>query len=181
MVHRSEPVRDPVARLDMNADPDLLTRLLESHRGMVDRILSTYERSESAREDLHQDVAMALWRGMPTFRGGASFRTFIARIAHNIGAGHVRRVMRGGDRLPLDEEHPSEAEGPDQIASETSIREALSRAVERLPLSQRQVVSLHLEDFSHAEIAEALGIGEGAVTVRLHRARQTLSQWMHRA
>ena len=181
MGQRGNPCRDPVARLAMKTDPDLLTNLLESHRGMVDRILSTYERSESAREDLHQDVAVALWRGMPAFRGEASHRTFIARIAHNIGAGHVRRVMRAGDRLPLDEDHPSEAVGPDRVASEASIREALSRAIQRLPLSQRQVVSLHLEDFSHAEIAETLGIGEGAVTVRLHRARQTLSQWMHHA
>jgi RNA polymerase sigma-70 factor (ECF subfamily) len=165
----------------MNTDPDPLTDLLESHRGLVDRILSTYERSASAREDLHQDLALALWRALPSFRGEASHRTFIARIAHNIGAGHVRRVMRGADREPLDEEHPSEMEGPDQMASEASVREALSRAIERLPLSQRQVVSLHLEDFSHAEIADALGIGEGAVTVRLHRARQSLSAWMHRS
>lgn len=165
----------------MKAEPGLLLELLESHRGLMDRILSTYERDPSAREDMHQDLALAVWRALPSFRGAASHRTFIARIAHNIGAGHVRRVMRGGSREALDEEHPSEAVGPDQIASEASVTEALSRAIERLPLSQRQVVSLHLEDFSHAEIADALGIGEGAVTVRLHRARQSLSAWMHRS
>ena len=50
----------------MNTDPDPLTNLLESHRGLVDRILSTYERSASAREDLHQDLALALWRALPS-------------------------------------------------------------------------------------------------------------------
>lgn len=147
----------------------------------MDRILTTYERDPSVREDMHQDLALAVWRALPSFRGDASHRTFIARIAHNIGADHLRRAIRGGNRESLDEDHPSGTLGPDQVASEASLREALSRAIERLPLSQRQVVSLHLEDFSHAEIADALGIGEGAVTVRLHRARQALSAWMNRS
>ena len=46
----------------------------------MDRILSTYERDPSAREDMHQDLALAVWRALPSFRGAASHRTFIARI-----------------------------------------------------------------------------------------------------
>lgn len=156
----------------------LLEQLLESHRGMVDRILSTYERSADARADLNQDVAIALWRTLPRFRGEASHRTLIARIAHNIGAGHVRHVVRRGASEPIDAGHPSETAGPDQIVAANSLREELILALEHLPLSQRQVVSLHLEEFSHADIAEILGLTEGAVAVRLHRARESLGRWM---
>lgn len=162
----------------MKADPGLLLELLESHRGLMDRILSTYERDPSAREDMHQDLALAVWRALPSFRGAASHRTFIARIAHNIGAGHVRHVVRRGASEPIDAGHPSETAGPDQIVAANSLREELILALEHLPLSQRQVVSLHLEEFSHADIAEILGLTEGAVAVRLHRARESLGRWM---
>lgn len=156
----------------------ILEQLLKIHSGMVDRILSTYERSPDARADLSQDVAIALWRTLPRFRGEASHRTLIARIAHNIGAGHVRRVVRHGISEPIGTGHPSETAGPDQIVAANSLREELILALEHLPLSQRQVVSLHLEEFSHADIAETLGLTEGAVAVRLHRARESLSHWM---
>jgi RNA polymerase sigma-70 factor (ECF subfamily) len=51
----------------------------------------------------------------------------------------------------------------------------LQDAVRALPLARRQVVTLALEGFSHAEIAQALGISEGNVAVRLNRARSALS------
>jgi len=164
----------------MSLETGLLEQLLESHRGMVDRILSTYERSPDARADLSQDVAIALWRTLPRFRGEASHRTLIARVAHNIGAGHVRRAVRRGASEPIDAGHPSETAGPDQIVAANSLREELILTLEHLPLSQRQVVSLHLEEFSHSDIAETLGLTEGAVAVRLHRARESLSRWMKR-
>jgi len=54
-------------------------------------------------------------------------------------------------------------------------RRQLADAIRALPLGQKQVVVLHLEDFDHAQIAATLGIGEGAVAVRLTRARQALA------
>jgi RNA polymerase sigma-70 factor (ECF subfamily) len=48
------------------------------------------------------------------------------------------------------------------------------RAVRRLPLPQRQVLMLALEELSHAESAQILGISENAVATRLHRARERL-------
>ena len=56
--------------------------------------------------------------------------------------------------------------------------ERLADAVRRLPLGQRQAVVLYLEDFSQAEIAATLGITEGAVAVRLTRARDALAASM---
>jgi RNA polymerase sigma factor (sigma-70 family) len=162
----------------MSTDSELLDGLLEVHAGMIDRILASYERGPEARLDLRQEVAIALWRTLQRFRGEASHRTLIARIAHNIGAEHVRQIIRRGAIETLDPGHPSETAGPDQVVVRNSLREELLLGLEHLPLSQRQVVSLHLEDFSHAEIAETLGLTEGAVAVRLHRAKETLSRWM---
>ncbi len=54
----------------------------------------------------------------------------------------------------------------------------LMEAVRRLPLIQRQVVVLALEDLDYAEIAAVLGITENNVGVRLNRARASLRKLM---
>jgi len=64
--------------------------------------------------------------------------------------------------------------GPDGHAELEERRVRLQDAVRRLPLSQRQAVTLALEGFSHAEIADALGITANSVGVRLNRAKAAL-------
>jgi RNA polymerase sigma-70 factor (ECF subfamily) len=49
-------------------------------------------------------------------------------------------------------------------------------AIQTLPVSHRQMILLILEDLSHAEMAEILGITEGNVAVRLNRARKALKE-----
>ena len=61
----------------------------------------------------------------------------------------------------------------------SSFRGRLRRALESLPESQRQVVILKdVYDWSHSEIAEAMGISVTAAKVRLHRARARLARYL---
>lgn len=55
------------------------------------RVVASYAPPGSNREDLAQEVAMALVRALPAFRGQASLKTYVLRIAHNIC---LRQVMR---------------------------------------------------------------------------------------
>lgn len=153
---------------------DQFTRLLEEHAGLLSRIAASYEADPSLRDDLLQDIALALWRALPGWRGEASLRTFLARVAHNRGATHVigqRRLPRGE---PPDEELVDGAARPDQRAGLRQDHLRLQQAVRGLPVGLRQAVTLALEGFSHAEIAQALGIQVNAVAVRLNRARASL-------
>jgi len=143
--------------------------------GMVSRIASTYEARPALAEELVQESFMGLWRALPGFREEASAKTFVARIAHNICISHVRKAVK----MPLgalDEGMSDTAPRPDQLAEKSSERRALLEAVRALPLQNRQIVSLHLEGFSNSEIAEALGLTEGNIAVRLTRARTKLKE-----
>ncbi len=150
------------------------TQLLREHGGLLARIAACYEARPSERADLSQEIAMAIWRALPRFRGASSLRTFVARIAHNRGVSHVIVQRRDGRVDPLDEAMPDPQAGPQAVTEREQRRAALMAAVRRLPLAQAQVVSLVLEDFSHAEIADVLGISVNHVDVRLSRARQAL-------
>ncbi len=61
------------------------------HGPMIRRIAASYEADPEVRRELHQDVLMAVWRALPSWRGEASVRTFAARVAHNRGVDHVAR------------------------------------------------------------------------------------------
>lgn len=150
------------------------TTLLREHAGLLSRIAASYEADPALRDDLLQDMALALWRGLPTWRGEAPLKAFIARIAHNRGATHVMGQLRRSPSLGLSEHLVDLKHGPDDYTQLEQCRLRLQDAVRALPLSWRQVVTLALEGFSHAEIAQALGISVGNVAVRLNRARGSL-------
>lgn len=157
---------------------ELFVRALDEHRGAVERLVRSVERDPAARDDLFQDIALALWRAAPTFRGEASFRTFVLRIAHNRAASHVARAAARG-RLLLDatdtrdDLHPGD-ESPERDAVEGEQRDRLERALQGLNWSLRQPVLLRLEGLAHAEIAALLGVSENAVAIRLTRAKNRL-------
>ncbi|MEM6640726.1 MAG: sigma-70 family RNA polymerase sigma factor [Pseudomonadota bacterium] len=153
-----------------------LRRWLKDHGAMIERIASTYERRPALVAELTQDVALALWRALPDFRAEASDRTFVARIAHNVGISHVRRAVARPPGLSDDALAPVADEGPslEHITDRAQQRARLQGAVRALPLSLRAVMALHLEGFSNIEIGHTLSLSPNNVGVRLARARSQL-------
>ena len=154
-------------------------RIMDEYGPAWSRLAFGYEKAEPAREELVQEIALAVWQALPNFRGECSERTIIYRIAHNRGLTHAYRRERAHDAL--DELPPSlEPRDPRPLPEEqiaiAKQRDRLRSAIQRLPLVYRQAVMLMLEDLSHTEIAEILGISESNVAVRLNRARKALKK-----
>lgn len=149
-------------------------RALDEHGGLIDRIVATFERDRTGREDLRQEVALALWRASSSWRGDCSLRTFVARVAHNVCVSHVRRATREPRRADLDVAMPTDAERPDEAALRADLGRRLAEAVRELPPALRDVALLMLEGFTPREIADTLGVNEGAVAARATRAKAAL-------
>ena len=151
-------------------------KVLDIYGPALLRLAGSYTNTRSDKEDLFQDIALAIWRSMPHFRGESSERTFVFRIAHNRAITYAARHRPPGPSKEAD----SEVDLPDPRSNlEWSLareqQEArLFEAIHRLPVDYRQVVTLTLEGMSYSEIAEILGIGESNVGARLTRARQML-------
>lgn len=145
---------------------------------MLSRIAMTYEFKPSHQEELLQDIALAIWRALPSWRGEASVKTFIARVAHNRCVDHVIRQKQCGEHVELPEGLADPSRGPEALVAESDQYGHLLAAIRRLPLNQQQVITLVLEGFPHVEIAATLGISVNNVDVRLTRARQALRQLM---
>lgn len=149
--------------------------LLARHGPALMRVVSTYGRTAAEREDLQQELALALWKAWPKFRGECSERTFVFRVAHNVGLSHAWKRPPPSD---AESASPDSAPDPETTASVAQRRAQLLRAIQSLPASMREVVTLALEDLSHQEIADVIGITPNNVAVRLNRAREMLREKM---
>lgn len=146
---------------------------VQQHLPLIWRAVRAYERDPAAQEDLVQEVLLAVWRGLPRLRDPARLRAYMLRIAHNLGASHVRQAVRNREHPRVD---------PDALALIADASSApgdadtqwLLDALRLIPLPQRQVLLLQLEGFDYKEIAGMLGISTDNVGVRAHRARKAL-------
>ena len=158
-----------------NARDDEYARLLEEHGRAIRRMAMSYERDDAAREDLEQDICVALWQALPSFRGDCSMRTFVFRIAHNRAVTYIQHQRRhAAETLPVDAPVYDRGVSPEDAVAEQQHHQHLHRAIRQLPLAMRQVVVLMLEELSHSEIGDVLGISAANVAVRLTRARAAL-------
>ena len=134
----------------------------------------SYEADPTLREDLMQQIFLAVWQALPSYRADASLKTFIARIAQNRAISFVAKQVRQPPTTEMPEILEADGPDPEQSAIEASERRRLFEATRQLPLPQRQVIILVLEGFSYAEIAEMLEIAPNALALRLSRAKTAL-------
>jgi RNA polymerase sigma-70 factor (ECF subfamily) len=153
-------------------------RLIEQYHAAIERLAAAYVATSADREDLVQEIATELWKAIPGFRGDASERTWLYRIAHNTAVTTVTKLRKrqgrewGLDTVP----EPAIAAVSDDDLIRAEKRGLMIAAIRELPVSDRQIVLLHLEGLNYAEIQEISGLSEGAIATRLSRIRDKLTQ-----
>lgn len=166
----------------MTADAALERRfldLVERNRDRIARLCRTWSWGAAEAEDLRSEIVLQLWRSIGSFDGRSSVDTWLYRVALNTAmlAGRQRGRQRdGADRY--EQAAPQPDPGPDAGERLDTDRrlERLERAIRGLDPADRALITLHLEELPHAQIAEVLGIGAGNVGVRLHRVRKRLGR-----
>lgn len=168
-----EPLVDAAREGDTRAFDELVRRTYNDVYSLAMRLTG----NEADASDVVQDTYIRAFRALRRFRGDAAFSTWLYRIASNCASSFLSRRSR--QRCDSLAEIEVIDDDPDQdptlLAEASSLRQAIERAIEQLPQRLKAVVVLRdVEDLSHREIAERLGITESATKVRLHRARHTL-------
>lgn len=148
--------------------------LIEREGAALARVAAAYEADPGRREDLFQEICLAIWRALPSFRGEASARTYVFRIAHNRGLSAAARRRALAVDLDQAPEPADLRPGPEERLSDRERQERLLAAVRRLPLALRQPLVLTLEGLAQREVSEIIGITETNVAVRLFQARKVL-------
>ncbi|NVK55755.1 MAG: RNA polymerase sigma factor [Alteromonadaceae bacterium] len=158
--------------------------ILNEHQALLSRVAASYEANESVRQELLQEIALAVWQGLARFKGDASVKTYILKIAHNRAVSHVSKEVKGNQIYQGDDESvnasPASVDTEPAYAAERN-RDVVNllAAIRELPVTMRQVMTLTLEGLSYQEVADVCGINKNHVGVLLQRAKKTLQESMH--
>ena len=145
--------------------------LMAAHGGIVRKIAATYCRDRDERADVAQEIAAELWQAFPRYDPARPFATWMYRVALNVAISHVRvAARRHRTHVPLDDGRVEGVADADTAAALLT----LERAVAALDPLNRALLVLYLDDRSHREIAEVLGIGESNVGTRIGRLKERL-------
>jgi RNA polymerase sigma-70 factor, ECF subfamily len=182
---------------EMNAE--WIRRILAGEKHLFHELIRPCERSiyfmlfsllrnEADAEDAAQDTVIKAYRNLHLFRGDSQFRTWVLSIARNEGLARLRKAEnRREDSLDALTESDagdftpailtSWREVPAEAVERQELAQVLREAIDGLPGIYRNVMLLRdIEEMDVRETAAALGIAEGAVKVRLHRARALLQR-----
>ena len=184
-------------------DAELVRRFKEGDRAAFAEVVHRYKDrvytlclrwmgDPNTAEEVAQDVFLALYRSLGSFRGDAQLSTWIYRVVVN----HCKNRRLYRRRRQMDQHEALEGEGRDdqparQIADEgpgtdaplhaNQAEELLRAALDHLDEEQRQIIVLReVQDLSYEEIADILELPRGTVKSRLHRARLELATILSR-
>ena len=150
-----------------------------AHGAMIERLARGYEADPELRRDLVQEIHAALWRSFAIFEGQCAEKSWVHRIAHNVGVTHMMTGRRKRKMPLVGLEQIAElpdGDDPEHTAGERSLSDRLLAAIHRLQPADRQVMLLYLEDLTAAEIGEVTGLSAAAVAVRIHRLKALLAE-----
>ncbi|MBW2038640.1 MAG: sigma-70 family RNA polymerase sigma factor [Deltaproteobacteria bacterium] len=165
----------------MGGETQLVERVLRGEEGAFEELVMMYQapiyyltlrfvRDEQAAADLAQTTFFRAFQGLWGFRQGASFKTWLYRIAINLCKNYLRDHGKEKFKDWSDIDPPSSA-NPLQKLIENEEQKLLLRAWGRLPERQRLTLTLRVQEgMKYREIAEVLGCSVGTVKANFHHA-----------
>lgn len=146
---------------------------LASHKGVLFKVVRAYAFSRQDQEDLFQELATQVWLSIPGFKGNSAPSTWIYRVALNTAISWSRKELRHRGRK--DSLGTEAALEPTTGGTDPRL-EWLYDQIAQLGEIDRSVALLLLDGFSYQEIADALGMNESNVGVRIHRIKAHLTK-----
>ncbi len=168
-------------------DPSAFEAIVEAYSTPLFTMVYRMAGNREDALDLYQEVLLKVHRSLDRFRGEASLRTWIFRIAVNAAKNRTRwwgRLKRGrpvsleavdAEDRPAAERVQDPRPGPEGLAYGVEIQARVQQELDRLPLGQRAVLILRdIDGMEYQEIARTMGISLGTVKSRLARGRNAL-------
>lgn len=166
-----------------------MRRAREGHSGSMDELVRRHTdaafrvafgilRDEDQAADVTQDAFLKAFKSLGTFRGEASFKTWLLTITANEAKGVLRKKARRRE-TPIESVAPvaSPERSPEEALQASQDRERILAVLQELPEKQREAVTLRIfEGMSFREVGAVIGSSEGAARVNYHHGIRRLRE-----
>ncbi len=165
---------EALARAAADGDREAFSSLLERHYDRVFRLAFRLTGLQAEAEDLCQDICAALPAKMRAFRGDARFTTWLYRVVVN--AANDRRRRHATYAKAADGWGDAEIARRAEADETAEALDWLTAAMRALPEELRDTLALVLDDVTHKDAGQVLGVSEGTVSWRISEAKKRLRE-----
>lgn len=152
--------------------------LVERYQKMLYAFIYRFVHDHEQTADILQTTFLQAYAHLAQFSGRSSFKTWLHQIALN-QCRQLHRSEYGRLHIPLEETHEANLAAPDTTEGIPSLKGLLERLIARLPLRQREVLTLRIfSDLAFKDIARVEGITENSAKVNYHHAITRLRRWL---
>ena len=171
-----------LVRLAQAGDERAFQALVVKYQRRIARHVARYVKRANDVEEVVQDAFMRAYRGLASYRGDASFYSWLYRIASNAAFSFLKK---NAGELPAADERSDDGfepgltdeQTPERVLLARQIGEVVERAMARLqPELAEALVLFEVEGKSYKEIAQMLGTPIGTVRTRIFRAREFIAR-----
>jgi len=187
----------PSGEIDLDAllsgDAAAFEQIVQQESPRLFRMIMRIVQDEDEARSVMQETYLQAYKRLATFRRESKFSTWLYAIGLNLARASLRKSKRFDtlEEDAIDRLQPNfsngmfsesvEAWNPQKMAELSERKHLVHKAIDQLPADYRTVLMLRdIEELSTSEVAQVLDISEGAVRVRLHRARQALRKLLDR-
>lgn len=145
--------------------------LIALENATISRICFSYSGSVAEFDDLRQDALINLWRGLQSFRGESSSRTWVFRVTVNSCLSTIRKQSR--------HQHESLDGLYELIDCDDSDKEAievLHRIINTLGSQEKAIIMMWLDELSYDEIGAAMGLNRNTVATKIRRIKEKITK-----
>ena len=171
-----------LVRLAQAGDERAFQALVVKYQRRIARHVARYVKRANDVEEVVQDAFMRAYRGLASYRGDASFYSWLYRIASNAAFSFLKKnagELPVADKRSDDGFEPglTDEQTPERVLLARQIGEVVERAMARLqPELAEALVLFEVEGKSYKEIAQMLGTPIGTVRTRIFRAREFIAR-----
>ncbi len=155
-------------------DGQAFSALITRHYDRVFRLAFRLTGARADAEDLTQDICAALPSKIAAFRGDARFTTWLYRVTVN--ASHDRRRRRASYAKAAEGWGEVEIAARAEAVEKTDAIDWLTHAMRALPEDLADTLALILDDMTHADAGDVLGVSEGTISWRVSEAKKRLKE-----
>lgn len=146
---------------------------IRDHSSILHHVVNGFAAGDD-RNDLLQEVLLAVWKSIPAFRGDAKPSTYLYRVSHNAALLWVRTEKNYRRRAEQFGASDRFVPGVDSLTDERLAN--LYSAIHQLEPVDRSLMIMSLDGLSYREMAEVLGLSESNVGVKINRIKNHLTQ-----
>ncbi|HLO52716.1 MAG TPA: sigma-70 family RNA polymerase sigma factor [Saprospiraceae bacterium] len=159
--------------MDKQEQQHLFESIIEQHKGILFKVAHAYCLDEEDRQDLIQEMMIQIWQSIHKYDEQYKISTWLYRISLNVAISFYRKSSTRAKKYIELNEQTVEALDEDKSENERQLK-LLEHFISELKEIDKALLILYLEDKSHAEIAEIVGISVSNVGTKIGRIKENL-------